>query len=143
MKKLPVRSWLLIGAMGAFLFACQSKKNASTPQPQSTTPCTTDDCPPTPPQNIQCREGECDEQEAGEETKATVIEISEPAEKSETAKESTSTSEAVLETLSETPESAETTVQAPSILEEPTTQIFDELPNSPVAENTVVLSLEE
>ncbi len=174
MKKLPLRDWLLVGAMGATLFACQSKQTSMPPQAPSEdmAPCTGDDCPMPPEAPYEdkapCREDECDEQEAGEEAMIHVIEITEPGEqKSEAIVEIPSTLESVpveeqsvaVETApsnnaseqsaetklqsQEASESARENFEAPSISEEPTTHIFDDLPNRPISENAVVLSLEE
>ncbi len=164
MKKHQLRNWLLVGAMGAALFACQSKKNPAPPVPpqgQNLTPCTRDDClaPPESPSRdkVPCREGECDEQEAGEEAGIHVIEIGEPnEEKSAAVEEIPSNQESVqANTSAETPaeptlethseessESAERQTEIPSFTEEPTTK-FDDFQDSPISENTVVLSLEE
>ncbi|HEX2582770.1 MAG TPA: hypothetical protein VHL30_01490 [Chlamydiales bacterium] len=164
MKKLQVRNGLLFGAIAAALFACQPTQKSS-----KMAPCSGDDCP-APPEapyedKVPCREDECDEQEAGEEASIHVIEINEPAEqKSEPVVEAPSTPaeeqdiavEAVpSENLSEqsatdtkiqsqeTSASKEINLETPSISEEPTTHRFDDLPSSPISENTIVLSLEE
>ena len=176
MKKLHLCNWLLAGAMGAALFACQSKQS-STPSPrqaplEDAAPCKGDDCPAPPESDSQdkvpCREDECDEQEAGEEAMIHVIEIDAPAEEksaatvespsaleSAPAKEETVTlepdpsnnvsvqsSEAKLESQ-ESSESTEINLEGPSFTEEPTTNLFDDLPSNPISDSTMVLSLEK
>ena len=174
------RNWLLVGAMGVALFACQSKNDVP---------------PPAPPQapsedKVRCREDECDEEEAGEEAMIEgapckkdkynaqeaeeeamihVIEIGEPDEQKNAAVEATPSipesvpaneqKSAAVETApsnnvsaastesklhsQEASESVEMNRETPPMTEEPTTQIFEDFPNSPISENTVVLSLEE
>ena len=137
MKKLSFVRLICIGAMGALLFSCQSK---NTPSAKRVTPCNGPDCP-APPQapsqdKVPCREGECDEMEGGEEAGIHVIEISQPEEESA----------AVVPAPTENQETAKSTDETKSEdvkFEEPTTQIFEDLPHNPVSENTVVLSLKE
>jgi hypothetical protein len=142
MKKIQLSHWLFIGVMGAFLFACQSKSSNNTPS-KNVAPCKGEDCP-APPQapyqdKVPCREGECDEMEGGEEAGTHVIEISEPEEKSAAAEPTPAP--AATEEKSTAQEESPKAIDMKS--EEPTTQMFEDLPHTPVSENTVVITLKE
>jgi hypothetical protein len=146
MKKIQLSHWLFIGVMGAFLFACQSKGANNVPS-KNVAPCKGEDCP-APPEapyqdKVPCREGECDEMEAGEEAGTHVIEISEPEEKSAALEPvpAPTPAPAVTEEKSTVQEESPKAIDMKS--DEQTTQIFEDLPHSPVSENTVVITLKE
>ncbi len=138
MKENQLRHLFLIGVISTLVgCSCNPKEDMSA-------------TPPAPPQSssedkVPCNEDECDETEAGEEAKVHVIEIDTPKEEKSAAAEpapvKSEAQEAVEAKVQSSSESAERKVETPSMNEEPTTQLFESLPSTPVSENTVVLSL--
>jgi hypothetical protein len=144
MKKLKVFNWIMIGTMSA-LFGCQGQTKQDAPQ-EKTVPVQDDD---------ECEEASYEaavpgQEKASEEMKekqaSHELEKEVPAETASSAEETTepvTSKENLLEKASaETSEeiSTKTSIEAPSIEEAPTTQVFEDLPASPTSENTVVYS---
>jgi len=152
MKKKQWAQWLFIGAVSSSLFACQSK--TMEPNPKKVVPCDGPNCP-APPEapyedKVPCREGECDDTEAmlhvieipdAAEEKSAAVETA-PTEEKSASKEEAPVNNVSIQAPVEAPakEASKETSQSPEIkFEEPTTQIFEEMPHNPVSENTVVL----